>query len=60
MGIVGSDDTIVDPSSSIEFISKLEKINDEAKLKVIDGYDQFDVPQAYLSIEYNLLSWLVE
>ncbi len=57
---VGSDDTIVDPQSSIDFIAALGKINDEAKITVIDGYTHFDVPNVYLSTEYNLLSWLVE
>ncbi len=57
---VGSDDTIVDPQSSIDFIAALGKINDEAKITVIDGYTHFDVPNVYLSAEYNLLSWLVE
>lgn len=58
--IVGDQDTIVDPSTSINFINELSKINDEAKITVIEGYGHFDVPQAYLSSEYNLLSWLID
>ena len=58
--IVGDQDTIVDPSTSINFINELSKINDEAKITVIEGYGHFDVPQAYLSTEYNLLSWLID
>ena len=57
---VGSDDTIVDPQSSINFISSLSKINPQAKITIIEGYTHFDVPNVYLSNEYNLLSWLVD
>ncbi len=57
---VGSDDTIVDPQSSIDFINSLSKINSQAKITIIDGYTHFDVPNVYLSKEYNLLSWLVD
>ncbi len=57
---VGSDDTIVDPQSSINFISSLSKINPQAKITIIEGYTHFDVPNVYLSSEYNLLSWLVD
>lgn len=56
---VGSDDTIVDPQSSIDFIASLSKINSEAKITIIEGYTHFDVPKVYLSNDYNLLSWLV-
>ena len=58
--IVGSEDTIVDPQSSIDFITELQKTNDKAKLTVIDGYGHFDVPNAYLSTEYDLLNWLIK
>ena len=57
---VGTEDTIVDPQSSIDFISSLSKINTQAKITIIEGYTHFDVPYVYLSEEYNLLSWLVE
>lgn len=57
---VGSADTIVDPQSSIDFIDALSKINNQAKITIIDGYTHFDVPNVYLSEEYDLLSWLVE
>ena len=57
---VGSDDTIVDPQSSIDFISSLSKLNPQAKITIIEGYTHFDVPNVYLSNEYNLLSWLVD
>lgn len=57
---VGSDDTIVDPQSSIDFIQALSKVNDQAKITIIDGYTHFDVPNVYLSTEYNLLSWLID
>lgn len=57
---VGTDDTIVDPQSSIDFINALSKINSKAKITIIEGYTHFDVPNVYLSNEYNLLSWLVD
>lgn len=57
---VGTDDAIVDPQSSIDFVTELSKINSLAKITIIDGYTHFDVPNVYLSIEYDLLSWLVE
>lgn len=56
---VGSADTIVDPQSSIDFIDFLSVDNKNAKITVIDGYTHFDVPNVYLSSEYNLLDWLV-
>ncbi len=57
---VGTEDTIVDPQSSIDFINALSKTNPEAKITIIEGYTHFDVPNVYLSSEYNLLSWLVD
>lgn len=57
---VGTDDTIVDPQSSIDFIHSLSKMNDEAKITIIEGYTHFDVPNVYLSSDYHLLSWLVD
>ena len=57
---VGSEDTIVDPKTSIDFISSLSKINSEAKITILEGYTHFDVVNVYLSDEYNLLSWLVD
>lgn len=57
---VGTDDKIVDPQSSIDFINSLSQINVEAKITIIEGYTHFDVPNVYLSNEYNLLSWLVD
>ncbi len=57
---VGEEDTIVDPQSSIDFIASLSKINNQAKITIIEGYGHFDVPNVYLSNEYNLLSWLTE
>ena len=57
---VGTEDKIVDPQSSIDFINLLSKINTGAKITIIRGYTHFDVPNIYLSNEYNLLSWLVD
>lgn len=58
--IVGEIDKIVDPSSSISFIEELQKINPKAKITVITGADHFAVTTAYLSGEYNVVSWLIE
>ena len=58
--IVGADDQTVDPQSSIDFIDALQKTNNQAKITVIENYDHFDVPKAYISDEYNLLAWLIK
>ena len=59
--MVGTDDTIVDPQSSINFIAELSKVNDKAKLTELDGADHFEVPNtSYLSSEFDLIGWLVQ
>ncbi len=56
---VGSADTIVSPSSSIDFISALSKINKNAQITVFDGAGHFDIPSlAYLGTD--IVSWLAE
>lgn len=56
--IVGSADTIVPPDSSIQFLQKLQQENPSAKLTVLDNATHFDVPQTYLSSEFDVLGWL--
>ncbi len=57
--VVGMEDTIVKPQSSIDFISQLAKINTNVKITKLDGADHFDVPNlSYLSKEFNLIEWL--
>lgn len=55
--IVGSDDDIVDPQISIDFVDALNSTS--AQITVIDGAGHFDIPQAYLSDEYRLVDWLL-
>ena len=58
--IVGSEDKIVDPQSSIDFIAELEKVNDKAKLTELDRADHFAVPNmSYLSNDFKLIDWLI-
>lgn len=58
--IVGLEDTIVDPQSSIDFIAELTKVNKAAKLTELDGADHFEVPNlSYLSNEFDLIEWLL-
>lgn len=56
--IVGSADTIVSPNSSIQFLQELQQENPSAKLTVLNSATHFDVPQAYLSSEFDILGWL--
>ena len=58
--IVGAEDTIVDPQSSIDFIAELAAVNEKAKLTELEGADHFAVPNlSYLSNEFNLIEWLL-
>ena len=56
---VGSADTIVSPQYSIDFVNALKSAGGDATLTTFDGADHFSVPSlAYLSDEYNVVSWL--
>lgn len=58
--IVGTADKIVEPESSVNFITELSKVNDRARLTELDGVDHFTVPErSYLSSELGLIDWLV-
>lgn len=55
---VGTEDTIVDPQSSIAFISALKQAGADTCLTELDGADHFSVPEkAYLG-DYGLVDWL--
>lgn len=57
---VGSADTIVSPTSSIEFIQKLSVENKEATITVFEGKTHFDVPEsAYLNQDIDIVTWLL-
>lgn len=56
---VGSEDTIVDPKSSIYFVNKLSEIGN-ARLTQFDGATHFDVPAlVYLNNKINIIDWLI-
>ena len=57
---VGTDDTIVDPQTTRDFVNALMAAGYDAKLTELPGTDHFGVPaQAYLG-DYGLVSWLEE
>ncbi|WP_313383908.1 dienelactone hydrolase family protein [Chishuiella sp.] len=57
---VGSDDTIVDPSATINIVPLINNLGGNAKVKVYDGATHFDVPDlTYLDSSANLLNWLI-
>ena len=59
--IIGTEDTIVDPQSSIDFIAELSKVNDNAMLTELNDANHFDVPSmSYLSTEFDLIAWLIQ
>ena len=59
--IVGTEDRIVEPQSSIDFIAELVKTNKEAKLTELDGADHFEVPnRSYLANDFDLIGWLIQ
>lgn len=58
--IVGTNDTIVEPTSSREFISALSAYNSNAQITELDDAGHFDVPVlAYLDKELNVIAWLI-
>ena len=59
--VVGTEDKIVEPQTSIDFIAELAKINSEAKLTELNGADHFEVPSmSYLSNDFDLIEWLIQ
>lgn len=57
---VGTEDRIVKPDSSIEFISELKKVNDSAEITVFDDADHFSIPElTYLDKTLNVIQWMI-
>lgn len=57
---VGSADTIVKPTSSIQFVDKLRDQNPNARITVLKDADHFDVPaRVYLDADICLVEWLI-
>ena len=58
--VVGTEDTVVSPESSIAFIESIAALNPNAKITELDGVDHFGVPSAvYLSNEFDIINWLI-
>lgn len=58
---VGSEDTIVSPDSSIQFVQALQKANAPAQITVFDGASHFDVPTlVFLNTEIDIIAWLIQ
>lgn len=58
---VGSADTIVDPSTSQNFIASLKAAGGEAQITTFADATHFDVPAlTYLDEEIGLLNWLID
>lgn len=55
---VGANDTIVEPSSSTEFINSLKQVNNQAKLTIFDGAGHFDVPELGYK-NTDVINWLI-
>ncbi|MDO4543760.1 MAG: dienelactone hydrolase family protein [Clostridia bacterium] len=57
---VGSEDNIVSPNSSIQFIENLRRINPNAEVTSFSGAGHSDVPAlVYLDSEIGLIDWLI-
>lgn len=57
---VGDEDKIVDPQSSIDYISALQQIGADAKITIFEGADHFIIPElAYLDDEIDIIGWLI-
>ena len=60
LAVVGSEDTVVDPQSSKDFIAKLSLVNTNASIIELDGADHFEVPSlSFLSSNFDLIGWLI-
>ena len=58
--IVGENDTIVSPDSSIEIVEALQKNGADAKITVLEGATHFTVPElAFLDEELDVVGWLI-
>ena len=58
--IVGENDTIVSPTSSIEIVNALQEKGADAKITVIEDATHFTVPElAFLDDELDVVGWLI-
>ena len=58
--VVGTNDTIVKPEISINFIAELSKYNEKARITELEGVDHFTVPsKTYLSNDFDIITWLI-
>lgn len=57
---VGSDDTIVDPTSSITIVTSINSLGGNAQIKNYNGATHFDVPDlTYKDNSVNILNWMI-
>ena len=58
---VGENDTIVDPASSEEMISELQKRGADAEIVIFENASHFNVPSlAYLNENIDIVGWLTQ
>jgi len=56
---VGSDDTIVNPNSSVAAVTMINNLGGYAKITVFDGATHFDVPElTYKDSTASILQWM--
>ncbi|MGN0707996.1 MAG: alpha/beta fold hydrolase [Faecalibacterium sp.] len=56
--IVGAQDSIVPPESSVQLIDALGRVNRNCRVTILPDADHFSVPAVYLDPELDLLGWL--
>lgn len=57
---VGSDDTIVDPATSVAIVPLINSLGGNAQIKIYQGATHFDVPElTYKDGTVKLLEWLI-
>lgn len=57
---VGTEDTVVNPQPTIDFMEQLTQSNSQAVITKFDGAEHMDVPAlAYLSKNIDLIYWLI-
>ena len=57
---VGSEDKIIPPEASAEFINALNNNGGNGKITIFDGATHFDIPElAYLDKDLDVVGWLI-
>ena len=59
-GIVGDEDTIVEPDATVDFINALSEVNPNTTLTILEGYDHFQVPTIYKDESFGLIEFLLQ